>query len=205
MAEADAAALTPDREQYHRWYSLLQQTFGREPGQTHSLTEVALRALSEGAAPDQALEAAHTAAKATAGVAAVPVGTPANSNVVTASAAPIAPAPATVAAATVSASDGAAPALEPVLPGMETLADPSSAREHTVTTPVTMQPWWTQPLLVGLLLLVLPPLGLYLLWSSDRFPHASRVRVTVIVLGCWAVVVALVLVAAFNTSTTTKV
>ena len=42
MTQADAGALNPGSEQYTRWFSLLQQTFGREPEQTHSLTEVAV-------------------------------------------------------------------------------------------------------------------------------------------------------------------
>jgi hypothetical protein len=202
MTQADAGALNPGSEQYTRWFSLLQQTFGREPGQTHSLTQVAMRALADGAGPDQALEAARTAATTSMGMAVLPVAP------VLVPAPPSPPAAPLEAAAWASAPP--ADAAEATAAAAVTLAPVEDLAAASATTaappaPAAVGPWWTHPLLVGLLLLVLPPVGLYLLWTSPRFPEASRKRVTVIVVGCWAVVIALIVIAVLNTTTTTKV
>ncbi len=43
--------------------------------------------------------------------------------------------------------------------------------------PVTI-PWWDDPIMVGSLLVVLPPLGLTALWASRCFSREARVAIT---------------------------
>lgn len=194
MAQTETDQTVAERERYQKWFSLLQQTFGRSPGETQILTEVALVALAGGAAPDEALAAARVAAASARGEAVLPSTGPVST--------PLSDQALGVEQASVVAGEAArrAPAT-PSVPQPTGLAAASAPAAGDAATPVAQpEPWWTTPLLVGVFLLVFPPLGLYLLWTSSRFPEKSRRRVTIIVASCWVVVLTLVIVAAINAS-----
>ena len=61
----------------------------------------------------------------------------------------------------------------PVLPRVE------ARREHALqAAQLPLIPLWENPLVIGLLLAVCPPIGVTLAWSARSVPHAGRVALT---------------------------
>ena len=55
--------------------------------------------------------------------------------------------------------------------------EPAAARDSLLPLPMG-PPVWENPLVVGLLLAICPPVGVTLAWSARSIPHAGRVALT---------------------------